>query len=69
MKLNQKNGDSWWIFRKIFKSKEKMFLKEVKEESGLDIIELSLLMLEIQGNKGKIYYFLCTPAEGEVIIK
>lgn len=53
-----------------FLSPERNVLKEVKEESGLDIIECKLINVrDVQGNKGmKIYYFLCTPAEGEVII-
>lgn len=53
-----------------FLSPEKNVLKEVKEESGLDIIECKLINVrDVQGgnNKMKIYYFLCTPAEGEVI--
>ena len=53
-----------------FLSPERNVLKEVKEESGLDIIECKLINVrDVQGNKGmKIYYFLCTPAEGEDII-
>lgn len=53
-----------------FLSPERNVLKEVKEESGLDIIECKLINVrDVQGNKEmKIYYFLCTPAEGEVII-
>jgi len=52
-----------------FLSPEKNVLKEIKEESGLDIIECKLINVRnIQGNERKIYYFLCTPAEGEVII-
>lgn len=53
-----------------FLSPERNVLKEVKEESGLDIIDCKLINVrEVQGDKTmKIYYFLCTPADGEVII-
>ena len=51
-----------------FLSPEKNVLKEIKEESGLDIIESKLINIRnIEGGK-KIYYFLCTPADGDVII-
>lgn len=51
-----------------FLSPEKNVLKEVKEESGLDIIECKLINVRDIQNNMKIYYYMCTPAEGEVII-
>lgn len=51
-----------------FLSPERNVLKEVKEESGLDIIECKLINVRDIQNNMKIYYYMCTPAEGEVII-
>lgn len=47
---------------------EKNVLKEIKEESGLDIITCKLLNVKDLSGGRKIYYYLCTPVEGEVII-
>ena len=47
-----------------FLSPEKNVLKEIKEESGLDVIETKLINIRELPDKRKIYYFLCTPAEG-----
>ena len=51
-----------------FLSPEKNVLKEVKEETGLDIIDYKLVNIkDLEGGR-KIYYFLCIPADGEVIL-
>ena len=51
-----------------FLSPEKNVIKEVKEESGLDIIDCKLINIKNIGENRKIYYFLCIPVEGEVVI-
>lgn len=51
-----------------FLSEEKNVLKEIKEETGLDIISSKLINVKDLVGSRKIYYFLCTPSEGEVII-
>lgn len=51
-----------------FLSQEKNVLKEIKEESGLDIISCKLINIKSLGNERKIYYFLCVPSDGEVIL-
>ena len=51
-----------------FLSPEKNVLKEIKEETGLDIIDCKLINVKDLVGGRKIYYFLCTPANGEVII-
>lgn len=51
-----------------FLSPEKNVLKEIKEETGLDIIEYKLINTKHLSGGRKIYYFLCIPADGEVVI-
>lgn len=52
-----------------FLSEERNVLKEIKEETGLDIIDCKLINIKNLVGGRKIYYFLCTPTiEGEVII-
>lgn len=51
-----------------FLSPEKNVLKEIKEETGLDIIDCKLMNIRDLVGGRKIYYFLCIPAEGEVIL-
>jgi 8-oxo-dGTP pyrophosphatase MutT (NUDIX family) len=52
-----------------FLSQEKNVLKEVKEETGLDIIDCKLINVKDLAGGRKIYYFLCIPTfEGEVIL-
>lgn len=44
--------------------------KEVKEETGLDIMECNLAHIKsINGGKNKIYYFICTlPEEYQIVL-
>lgn len=51
-----------------FLTPEKNVLKEIKEETNLDIIECKLINIKPLEGGRKIYYFLCTPADGEVVI-
>lgn len=51
-----------------FLTPEKNVLKEIKEESGLDIIDCKLIHTKnIKGGK-KIYYFLCIPSKDDEVI-
>lgn len=51
-----------------FLNQETNVLKEIKEESGLDILSCKLINTKNLDGGRKIYYFLCTPAEGEVVL-
>lgn len=51
-----------------FLSPDKNVLKEVKEETNLDIIDCKLICSKNLSGGRKIYYFLCIPADGEVVI-
>jgi 8-oxo-dGTP pyrophosphatase MutT (NUDIX family) len=44
--------------------------KEIKEETGLDVLECNLAHVKnINGNKNKIYYFICTlPREYQIVL-
>lgn len=47
-----------------FLSIEKNVLKEIKEETNLDIIETKLVAVKPIANDKKIYYFLCVASSG-----
>lgn len=47
-----------------FLSPERNVLKEIKEETGLDIIDYKLVNTKDFEGGRKIYYFLCTPSLG-----
>ena len=51
-------------------SPESNIKKEIKEETGLDVLECNLAHVKnINGNKNKIYYFICTlPREYQIVL-
>lgn len=52
-----------------FLTTDKNILKEIKEETNLDIIEYKLVSIKNIANGKKIYYYLCiAPLNGEVVV-